>query len=255
MRGTPLHPAVRVIERTSDRDHRRPARQVPSATWRPRGAMPGGHRRRRPPRQPPRLARAAMTCRQGCSARSAWPATRPSAGCWQEPRHRAGAARWRPPRVAADATAQPAAPVGGATTVQSGIVAVAVGSVALRAGLDELLGPGGNDAGDVAGGTATVGGAAMDARGAAPNLPAATSRLRVAGRRLGVVGAALGTFLDQGGERGHRSVRGGAAPATGGDGPRQRRLPAARPLAAAAPVPRDSRPHRQRPAGPGADPP
>ena len=77
-----------------------------------------------------------------------------------------------------------------------GIVAVAVGSVALQAGLDELLGPGGNDEGDVAGGTATIGGAAMDARGAARNLPAATSRLRVAGRRLGVVGAALGTFLD-----------------------------------------------------------
>lgn len=75
-------------------------------------------------------------------------------------------------------------------------VAVAVGSVAVQATLDELLGPSGNDAGDVAAAGVGIAGSAAEARAASRGLAEASSKLRVAARRLGALGAAMGTTLD-----------------------------------------------------------
>ncbi len=75
-------------------------------------------------------------------------------------------------------------------------VAIAVGSAAVQCGLDELLGPGGNDAKDAVSVGMGIGGSAMEARAASRQLAGASSKLKVAGKRLGLAGAALGTALD-----------------------------------------------------------
>ncbi len=75
-------------------------------------------------------------------------------------------------------------------------IAVAVGSAAVQCGLDELLGPSGNDAVDAVSVGLGIGGSAMEARAASKQLAGATSKLGVAGKRLGLAGAALGTALD-----------------------------------------------------------
>lgn len=75
-------------------------------------------------------------------------------------------------------------------------VAIAVGSAAVQCGLDELLGPSGNDAKDVVAVGLGLGGTATEAAAALPRLASSSTQLKLAGRRLGYVGAAMGTGLD-----------------------------------------------------------
>lgn len=75
-------------------------------------------------------------------------------------------------------------------------VAVAVGSAAVQCGLDELLGPSGNDAKDAVSVGIGITGSAAEATAAARQVTEASTKLKVAGRRMGYVGAAMGTGLD-----------------------------------------------------------
>lgn len=73
---------------------------------------------------------------------------------------------------------------------------VAIGSAAVQCGLDELLGPSGNDAKDAVAVGIGIGGSAAEAAAAIPRLAKASKGLTAAGKKLGYVGAAAGTALD-----------------------------------------------------------